>query len=144
MIPLLFSEIWMKEFAVLWNADQIITHNLAEQHFDAQIGYGFIDATYATGLLVVTQGRIARTGLYKGQSLDWDIRADIKDWENWLKEGLGVARLGFVVSQKKLKFVTGDYREMLRTPPLATAFLRSFELMGQIETQFSLPESHEK
>jgi hypothetical protein len=133
----LFSETWMQEFATLWNADQEITQALNGQRFNAKMGYGFLGATHPIGVLIILHGKIKEAGLYKGQNLDWDLRADINDWQSWLGEGLSLARLGFVVAHEKLQFKTGDYRKMLRTPLLATAFLRSFCLMGSITTQFS-------
>ncbi|MDM8560147.1 SCP-2 sterol transfer family protein [Candidatus Parabeggiatoa sp. HSG14] len=132
----LFSETWMKEFATFWNADKEIAQNLNGQRFNAKVGYGFLNANHPIGLLVILHGKVKDAELYRGQNLDWDLRADIEDWQSWLREGLGLARLGFVVAHEKLQFQTGDYRKILRTPRLATAFLRSFDLMSKVTTKF--------
>ena len=136
-MPDLFSEIWMKEFSKLWNTDREMIHNLAGQDFNAKIGYGFVDMPNPVGLLIVSHGKIEMASSYKNQEVDWDLRASVEDWQTWLDEGLGLARLGFAVAHRKLQFKKGDYRKMLHTPQLAKAFLRSFELMTQIETQFN-------
>ncbi|HEC84476.1 MAG TPA: SCP-2 sterol transfer family protein [Thioploca sp.] len=138
----LFCETWMQEFATLWNTDQEIAYALYEQSFNANIGYGFTDVRHPTGILIIVHGKIESAGLYKGQPLDWDLRADIEDWKSWLKEGLSLARLGFVVAHQKRQFKTGDDRKILRTPRLATAFLRRFGLMSQVTTQFPAYEHH--
>lgn len=137
MSHLLFSDSWMQELAKFWNSDQTIEKALAGQKFDAKIGYGFTHALSPAGILIIRHNKVQDAGLYQAQSLDWDLRAEVEDWQSWLEEGLGLARLGFAVAHNKLQFKTGDYRQMLRTPTLATAFLRSFELMGHITTEFT-------
>lgn len=137
----LFSDSWMQEFATLWNADQTIAGALEGQRFNANIGYGFANASHPISILIIMHGKVVFAGLYKGQYLDWDLRADLEDWKNWLKKGLNVALLSFVVAQNKLQFKNGDNRKMLRTPYLATAFVRSFELMSEVTTEFVIPDS---
>lgn len=134
----LFSEAWMKAFAKLWNADPTIIQLLSEQHFNAKLGYGFIKDGQPKGVLIVVNGHITKASRYKAQVLDWDLRADFNDWQRWLQQGFNIAQLGFAVSQKKLTFISGDYRQILRNPPIASAFLRSFELMSQVKTHFSI------
>ncbi len=129
----LFGETWMQAFALLWNTDPEITNALYEQRFNANIGYGLTEAPHPIGVLIIIQGKVKSAGLYQGQPLDWDVRASIEDWENWLNKGLGLARLGMMLVHKKLQFQTGDARKILRTPRLATAFLRTFDLMSQID-----------
>jgi len=129
----LFGETWMQAFALLWNTDPEITNALYEQRFNANIGYGLTEARHPIGVLIIVQGKVKSAGLYQGEPLDWDVRASIEDWENWLNKGLGLARLGMMLVHKKLQFQTGDARQILRTPRLATAFLRTFDLMSQID-----------
>jgi hypothetical protein len=128
----LFGENWMQQFAKLWNNDQEINDALNGQEFNVNIGYGFTKAPQPMGILVVKHGKVKHGGLYEDQNLDWDLRADADDWKIWVTEGLGLAQLGFVVSHKKLYFKIGDFRKMLRTPRLATAFLRSFIVMNKV------------
>lgn len=137
----LFSEPWMNAFAKLWNADPKIIQLLSEQYFNAKLGYGFIKEGHPKGVLIVVNGRVTDASRYKAQVLDWDLRAEADDWQHWLQQGFNISRVGFAVSQKKLIFVSGDYRQILRHPPLATAFLRSFELMSQIKTHSATPAS---
>ncbi|MEK8016518.1 MAG: SCP-2 sterol transfer family protein [Candidatus Parabeggiatoa sp.] len=129
----LFGETWMQAFALLWNTDPEITNALYEQRFNANIGYGLTEARHPIGVLIIVQGKVKSAGLYQGEPLDWDVRASIEDWENWLNKGLGLARLGMMLVHKKLQFQTGDARKILRTPRLATAFWRTFDLMSQID-----------
>ncbi|HAI69435.1 MAG TPA: SCP-2 sterol transfer family protein [Gammaproteobacteria bacterium] len=129
----LFGETWMQAFALLWNTDPEITNALYEQRFNANIGYGLTEARHPIGVLIIIQGKVKSAGLYQGEPLDWDVRASIEDWENWLNKGLGLARLGMMLVHKKLQFQTGDARKILRTPRLATAFWRTFDLMSQID-----------
>lgn len=134
----LFNETWMQEFATLWNNDQEIADILAQKNFTANIGYGLIGDTHPTGILIIVEGKVEEAGLYEGQSLDWDLRADLEDWTNWLEERLNMAQLGFVVADKKLQFRSGNHKKILRTPSLATVFLRSFELMNQVVSKFPI------
>jgi hypothetical protein len=129
----LFCEAWMQAFATLWNSDPQITNALYEQSFNANIGYGLSKAPIPIGVLIIVEGQVKSAGLYQGEALDWDIRANLDDWEKWLDKGLSLAQLGMMLIHKKLQFQTGDARKILRTPRLATAFLRSFDLMRQIK-----------
>jgi len=133
----LFSENWMQQFANFWNNDKEITDALSGQDLNVNIGYGFTKAQHPTGILVVEHGKVKHGGSYKGQNIDWDLRANIDDWENWVTQGLGLAQLGFVITHKKLYFQSGNFRKMLRTPRLATAFLRSFNVMNQVATRIA-------
>ncbi|EDN66772.1 conserved hypothetical protein [Beggiatoa sp. PS] len=128
----------MQEFATLWNNDQEITDILEQKNFNANIGYGLTEDRHPTGILIIVQGKVEEAGLYEGQSLDWDLRADFEDWTNWLEERLNLAQLGFVVADKKLQFRIGNHKKILRTPSLATVFLRSFELMSQVASKFPI------
>lgn len=135
----LFSDIWMYDFGTLWNSDRQIVDVLSQEKFDAKIGYGFLNSPHPTGLLIVLSGRVEYAGLYKGELLDWDIRANVDDWEKWLKTGLGLDKIGYVVSQKRLRFYVGNYHRLMRNPELIKAFLRSFELMSKVRTRFDIP-----
>lgn len=120
----------------LWNADTKFTGTLEKTGFNALIGYGFPGDGVPTGILAVQQGKVIRSGLYQGEALDWDLRADPESWKDWLENGLGMERFGFVIARGKLKFKQGDFRSMLKNPSLGGAFLRSFELMGQVGTEW--------
>lgn len=132
----LFSEDWMRDCAGLWNKDNEIVSTLEAVNFSAKIGYGFKENMMPTGLLVVRQGKVIKFGEHTGDMPDWDLRADIEDWRDWLQNGLGVTRFGFVIARKKLVFKSGDHRAMLKAPSLSRAFLRSFDLMGKVKTSW--------
>ena len=132
MPNLLFNENWMQQFAKLWNNDQEINDALNGQKFNANIGYGFTKSQHPIGILMIEHGKVKYGGLYEGQNLDWDLRANADDWKYWITEGLGLAKLGFVVRCKQLYFNCGDFHKILRNPRLATALLRSFIVMNQV------------
>lgn len=132
----LFSGEWMQEFAKLWNKDQEMIEKLGKEGFSAVIGFGYQGQPRPAGVIEVRSGKVVYAGPDSGQDLNWDLRASLDDWRVWLTEGYGFAKLGISVASGKLKFATGDYRKMVRQPDLVKPFLRHFELMGQIKTQF--------
>lgn len=132
----LFSVEWMEALGQLWNKDEKMLKNLENVHFDSVVGYGYKDESKPRGVLVVREGRVVHGGAYTNQDLNWDLRADITSWENWLKKGFGLARLGSAVTSGELKFVTGDYRQMIKNVRLSVPFLRHLDLMQQIKTEF--------
>lgn len=137
MMARLFSDEWMKSFAELWNADKEMLENLAENGFKSTIGFGCSGDEKPVGIVEVNNGRVIYAGSFQGQRLDWDMRADVDAWKEWLTEGFGFDKLGVSVSSGKLSFVTGDYRQMIRYPNMAKPFLRHFELMGKLKTEFT-------
>lgn len=132
----IFSDEWMKDFAKLWNADEDMIENLNQAGFTAIIGFGCKEDNKPCGVVEVTNGRIAYAGKYNNQTVDWDMRADLADWKEWISKGFGLDKLGVSVSSGRLKFATGDYRQMIRSPNLARPFLRHFELMSQLKTDY--------
>lgn len=135
-MSLLFSDAWMKAYADCWNKDEKMVQTLADNQFSGRIGYGFLGQATASGLLVVRLGKVERAGAYQAETLDWELRAAREDWKTWDEEGLGLERFGYVIAHKKLQFPKGDARLMMRTPALASAFLRSFDLMKQVKTEW--------
>lgn len=132
----LFSDNWMAAFAELWNADEEMVANLGEAGFSATIGFGCKGEDQPRGVVEVIDGRIAYAGGHNGQVPDWDMRADIADWKEWISKGFGLDKLGISVASGRLDFETGDYRRMIRNPNLAKPFLRHFELMSQLKTDY--------
>jgi len=130
----LFSAAWMEALAATWNADEKMLNNLIESGFNAEIGFGFIADERAMGYLKINNGAVVFAGLCGQQTLEWDLRASPENWQLWLTEGFGLKRLGFTTATGKLRFVRGNYRQMIRNPSLARPFLRVFELMGEVET----------
>jgi len=132
----LFSAAWMETLAAAWNTDGKMLDNLMENGFDAEIGFGFTDHQRPSGYLKISGGAVTVAGLHGHQSLDWDLRASEENWQLWLTQGFGLNRLGFATATGKLRFVKGNYRQMIRNPSMARPFLRVFELMGEIDTDW--------
>lgn len=133
----LFSKAWMEAYAQDWNRDEDMARALADAHFDGVIGYGYIGEDKPRGVVHVVNGNVVYAGAHNAEALDWDLRARLEDWEDWLTKGFGIAKLGISVSAGKLKFLKGDYRRMVRNPALAGPFLRNFEVMARVHTEFS-------
>lgn len=129
----LFSETWMMRFSEIWNSDQSIIQPLSAHSFSAEIGYGLLDDAEPLAVITIVDGYIEYAGEYLGQELNWDIRANAEDWQQWLHFGLPIARLGLMLSSKRLQFKQGNYRQLLRATEISGAFLRSFELMHTLE-----------
>lgn len=132
----LFSDAWMNALGAAWNKDPKITQNLEKVEFDSTIGYGYKDESKPRGVLVVKGGKVVHGGAYTDQELNWDLRADLASWQNWLKKGFGLARLGKATTTGELRFVVGDYRQMVKNIKLSVPFLRHLDLMGELETEF--------
>lgn len=135
-MPQLFSDAWMEALGKAWNSDPKMLENLQKVQFDAVIGYGYKDESKPRGVLVVKAGKVVHGGAYTDQEVNWDLRADLSSWENWIKNGFGLARLGKATTSGELKFVTGDYRQMVKNIRLSVPFLRHFDLMQDLDTQF--------
>lgn len=136
-MDVLFSQPWMHEFAQSWNDEKGMTESLATADFSTVIGFGYQDEDTPRGVIEVLHGRVATAGEYSGQTLAWDLRASLEDWQEWLTNGFGLAKLGVAVSSGRLNFLAGDYRRMIRNPALANPFLKHFELMSSLKTEFS-------
>ena len=132
----IFSDEWMRAFAELWNTDEEMVENLNQAGFNACIGFGCKGDAQPRGVVEVRNGRIAYAGGFENHNLDWDMRAEPSDWREWITNGFGMDKLGVSVSSGRLEFAKGDYRRMIRNPNLAKPFLRHFDLMGQLKTDF--------
>ena len=132
----LFSDSWMQLFADAWNSDAEMTSNLAAEKFSSTIGFGCVGDEKPVGIVVVENGTVIYAGEFQGQKLDWDMRAEVDAWKEWLTDGFGFNKLGVAVSSGRLSFTTGDYRKMIRNPNMAKPFLRHFELMQGLDTEF--------
>jgi putative sterol carrier protein len=128
----LFSDAWMKELMNAWNNDPEVKDKLAEIGFNSTISCGFKDEENPRGVFVVENGVCVRAGDWNGESPDWDMRADMKDWLKWVQKGIGMMGLGTAYATGKLKFKHGDYKAMVKDPRMAGPFVKSFGLMQQI------------
>jgi hypothetical protein len=127
----LFSDQWMRSFADAWNKEPELYEPLSKIGFNSVIGYGFSDDAQPKGVLIVQNGRATSGGAYKGETLNWDLRAKPEDWDKWVKKGLSMMSLGMAYTTGKLKFKVGDYMAMIKNPSMAGPFIKSFSVMGR-------------
>ena len=128
----LFSDAWMKELMGAWNGEPEVKDKLAEIGFSSVITCGFKDEEQPRGVFVVENGECVSAGSYNGESPNWDMRADRKDWMKWVEKGLGMTGMGMAFTTGKLKFLSGDFKAMIKDPRMAGPFVRSFGLMQKI------------
>jgi hypothetical protein len=132
----LFSESWIAQLGHLWNTDEKMLKHLRGVDFNAVVGYGFKGEEAPRVYLEVSRGQVVHTGVWDGLSCNWDLRADLASWEKWIRKGFGLQRLGAAVVSGELQFFAGDYRQMVSRVSLSVPFLRHFELMQAIGTEF--------
>jgi len=130
----LFSDEWMKKFKDAWNAEPEIKDKLAEIGFDSVICYGFKGEDDPRGFLKVEKGECTSAGSWNGGEMNWDLRAEKENWDKWTEKGVGMTGLGMAYTTGKLKFKTGDYKSMIKDPRMAGPFVKSFSVMGKVET----------
>ena len=128
----LFSEECMNQLKDAWNADPEVKDKLAEIGFSSVITCGFKDEAKPRGAFVVENGECVRAGAYSDEQPNWDMRADRKDWMKWVEKGLGMAGMGMAFTTGKLKFLSGDFKAMIKDPRMAGPFVKSFSLMQKI------------
>jgi putative sterol carrier protein len=128
----LFCDEWMKQLQDAWNAEPEVRDALAAIGFNSVITCGFKGEDKPRGVFVVKNGECVSAGDYNGEAMDWDMRADKKDWMKWVEKGLGMTGMGMAFTTGKLKFLKGDFKSMLKDPRMAGPFVKSFGLMGKI------------
>jgi putative sterol carrier protein len=128
----LFCDEWMKKFQQEWNNEADLSDALAKIEFTSVIGYGFKGDAQAKGYINVENGKVTAAGIYDGQNLNWDMRADKDNWNKWFSKSLGMTGLGMAVTTGKLKFISGDFKAMIKDPRMATPFVKSFSVMGRV------------
>jgi len=130
----LFSDEWMKKFKDAWNAEPEIKAKLAEIGLDSVICYGFKGEDNPRGFLKVEKGECTSAGSWRGESPNWDLRADQENWVKWIEKGVSMGSLGIAYTTGKLKFKVGDYKSMIKDPRMAAPFVKSFIVMGKVGT----------
>lgn len=128
----LFSPEWMQSFCDQWNAEPELSDELAKIHFHSVIGYGFEEDVNPTGVITVQAGKVVAAGAYEGQKLNWDLRADLAHWQQWITKGLNMMGLSMAYMTRKLQFRTGDYTAMIKDPRMAGPFIKSFAVMSRV------------
>jgi hypothetical protein len=138
----LFSDDWMKAYMDEWNKEPEIADKLAEKEFNSNIAYGFDGEEAPKGVLIVEKGKVTKAGAcseeLKCDNLNWDLRATQEQWKEWLtaKEPMGMGGLGWAWTSRKLKFKVGNYSAMIKSPTTAGPFVKSFEVMGRVPTDW--------
>ncbi len=128
----LFSHQWMQKFGEQWNAEPELAEALAKIHFNSVIGYGFESDPMPSGVIVVQDGKVVFAGAYDGQILNWDLRANLQHWQQWLTKGLNMMGLSMAYVTHKLQFRVGDYAAMIKDPRMAGPFIKSFSVMSRV------------
>ena len=128
-----FTRRWVEDLARKWNRDAEMTGPLAQIGFTAIVAFGYPNRDNPSVLLDVKNGKVARAGLFnkvaQSPAIDWDLRALPEQWVSWQTKPLTLSSLGVTVQNQQLQFNAGNYRKMIRTPGLASAFLRVFNLL---------------
>jgi hypothetical protein len=128
-----FTRQWVEAFAQKWNRDSEMTGPLEQIGFNAIVAFGYPGHEDPSVLLEVKNGRVAHAGLFNKATqmpaIDWDLRALPEQWVMWQSKPLTLSTLGIAVQNQQLQFKAGDYRKMIRTPGLASPFLRFFYLL---------------
>jgi len=130
----LFSDEWINKLKDAWNADEEVSGKLAEIKFCSIITCGYKEDKKPLCVFVVENGQAISAGLYNGEKADWDMRGTKENWMKWVKKPLGMTGMGIAFSTGKLKFVEGDFKQMIKTPSMAVPFVKSFALMTTLGT----------
>jgi len=128
----LFSDAWINELKDAWNNDPEVSNKLADIEFSSTITCGFKGDDKPSCVFVVDKGQAVSAGIYNGETPDWDMRASQNDWMKWVTKPLGMTGMGIAFTTGKLKFQTGDFKAMIKTPSMAGPFIKSFSLMSEI------------
>jgi len=129
----LFDNEWMNKYKDVWNAAPEVSGELAKVGFTTTIGVGYQDQPTAHAYIKVENGVVVHAGLHDGTALDWDMRAKKEQWEKWMNDPPGMMGLGSAVTFGKMKFASGDYGAMIKSPSLAGPFIKSFALMAKVK-----------
>lgn len=132
MVGELFSPDWAAGYRDAWNSEPELSGALQRISFDSVIGYGFRGEPEPRFVLVVEGGNVKAARPYRGERLDWDLRADKDTWEDWIKSPPGMMSLGMAFTSSRLQFVVGDYAAMIKDPRMAGPFLKSFAVMARV------------
>lgn len=128
----LFSRNWMLLFMEEWNNEPELCNELAHIKFNSNIAYGFKREPKPRGIIVVNKGKITSADEYDGESLNWDLRAEPQDWQQWFEYPPGMMAIGMAYSTRKLVFNQGDYASMIKDPRMAVPFIKSFDVMSRV------------
>jgi len=130
-MPELFSDDWANKYKEIWNSSEGIAQELGKSNFNSVVAFGVDGEDAPRVVLSITDGQIITAGSFKGESLNWDLRASQDEWVSLVAKPPGLMKLGLAYTSRKLKFKKGDYSVMIKDPRLSTAFVKCFALMGK-------------
>jgi len=128
----LFSGEWAQAYKDAWNADEEITASLQRAGFNSVVAFGLPDVAEPAFVMSIQNGLIASVNNTALEEIKWDIRATKDDWLSLVVKPPGLMKLGIAYTSRKLRFLRGDYATMIKDPSLASAFVKSFALMGKV------------
>ena len=128
----LFSDEWALAYKDAWNADEEITASLQRAGFNSVVAFGLPNVSEPAFVMSIQNGLIASVNKTAIEDIKWDIRATKDDWLSLIVKPPGLMKLGIAYTSRKLRFLRGDYATMIKDPSLASAFVKSFALMGKV------------
>jgi len=128
----LFSNEWAQAFKDAWNADEDITASLQRVGFNSVVAFGLPEDDVPSFIMTIQNGLVASINMAPVDEIKWDIRATRDNWLSLIVKPPGLMKLGIAYTSRKLRFTKGDYATMIRDPSLASAFVKSFALMGKV------------
>ena len=129
----LFSDAWMKKFMNEWNNEKSLSDELQKICFNSTIAYGFDGEDQPRGVIHIENGKVTSAGAFDGEENNWDLRAQEATWKSWMEKEMGMMGLGAAYTTRKLKFINGDYKTMIKNPRMAGPFIKSFSVMGRVD-----------
>lgn len=131
-MPELFDADWAKAYMDTWNADNDIVDMLESARFSSVVAFGFMDDDEPSFVMSIENGKVVSVMPRARDDLNWDIRATRENWMSLIIKPPGLMKLGIAYTSRKLRFIAGDYSNMIKDPSLANAFVKSFALMGKV------------
>ena len=128
----LFSREWADAYMEAWNSDTEIVSTLENAGFNSIVGFGYADDDEPAFVMTIENGKVVSVMKPATKKPNWDIRATRENWMSLIVKPPGLMKLGIAYTSRKLRFVTGDYATMIKDPSLASAFVKSFALMGRV------------
>ena len=128
----LFSNEWAQAYKDAWNADDEITSSLQRANFSSVVAFGLPEDGDPAFRMSIQNGLISSINTAPIDDIKWDIRATKDDWLSLIVKPPRLMKLGIAYTSRKLRFTKGDYATMIKDPSLASAFVKSFALMGKV------------
>lgn len=128
----LFSASWAQAYMDEWNSDSEITSTLQKVGFSSVVAFGLPEDNEPAFVMAIENGVVLSINDTAEDDIKWDIRANKDVWLSLIVKPPGLMKLGIAYTSRKLRFKKGDYATMIKDPSLATAFVKSFALMGRV------------